>query len=272
MVLRNSRERLGFFFFCMREEARRALEMHGPDRIKQIHRELLKGADAVFFSDREDIKFLVHRHWANLTLTYLATRSLLRRPIWDRTPLAEMLTRAEENSRALSGLKRSVFQYPQSDKKTAPDGGHFLSLFSDTISGGSGRRGTRSAVPDQNHGQQQAHTGSNTTATSNTTKDCGRFSRATGQPAKRTGFLLLSSRQQALSRGQAHLATKLVALIHGQRACGSGKKGCCCGNSKKGFRELHRADLQYYFILRFIMGLGAVQQWTTLLGQKSLGC
>jgi len=106
MVLRDPRERLGSFFFFMQEEARRALQAHGPDGIKPIHRELLKGADAVFFSDREDIKFLVHRHWANLTLTYLATRSLLRRPIWDRTPLAEMLTRAEENSRALSAIYR----------------------------------------------------------------------------------------------------------------------------------------------------------------------
>ncbi len=106
MVLRDPRERLGSFFFFMQEEARRAQQALGPDGIKPIHRALLKGASAVFFSEHEDIRFLVHRHWANLTLTYLATRSLLRRPLWDRTSLADMLDLAEANSRALSALYR----------------------------------------------------------------------------------------------------------------------------------------------------------------------
>jgi len=119
-------------------------------------------------------------------------------------------------------------------KKRPPNGGRFLSLFSAAISAASGRRGgARRAVPDQDHGQQQARTGSSGTATTPdyAAKIGHRPGRAGGQPTKSTRLFLLSCRQFAHGGRQAHLTTKLVALNYGQRACGTGEKRCSGRNN-----------------------------------------
>ena len=106
MVLRNPRERLGSFFFFMREEARRNLEAHGEKNLRPVHRALLKSASAVFFSDDPQVRSLVDEHWSNLSLTYLATRTLRRQGSMKSLSLPELLTLAENNSRKLTAIYR----------------------------------------------------------------------------------------------------------------------------------------------------------------------
>lgn len=108
MVLRDPRERLGSFFFFMQLEARRDLETKGEAGLRPIQRALLRGASALFFPgpDAADHRLAVEEAWANTTLTYLATRGLIRTAPMRRLPLDDLLRMAEENSRALTAIYR----------------------------------------------------------------------------------------------------------------------------------------------------------------------
>ena len=106
MVLRDPRERLGSFFFFMREEARKNRDANGEDKLPLVHRALLQSASSVFFSNDPQVRDMIEEHWANLTVTYLATRTLRRRGPMKALSLDELLTRAEENSRALTAIYR----------------------------------------------------------------------------------------------------------------------------------------------------------------------
>jgi hypothetical protein len=106
MVLRDPRERLGSFFFFMREEARRSRDANGVDSLPPAQRVLLNGASALFFSKDPQIQLAVRERWSNLTLTYLALRSLIRRGTLADAPLTDLLALAEENSRKLTAIYR----------------------------------------------------------------------------------------------------------------------------------------------------------------------
>lgn len=106
MVLRDPRERLGSFFFFMREEARKSRDANGVDSLTSAQRALLDGASALFFSRDPQIELAVRERWSNLTLTYLALRSLVRRGALADAPLPELLALAEENSRQLTAIYR----------------------------------------------------------------------------------------------------------------------------------------------------------------------
>lgn len=106
MVLREPRERLGSFYFFMRAEARKARDTHGEEALSPVQRAILTSASAVFFSDDPHIRRMVNEGWSNLSLTYLATRTLRRQEPMTSLPLADLLVRAQENSRALSAIYR----------------------------------------------------------------------------------------------------------------------------------------------------------------------
>lgn len=106
MVLRDPRERLGSFFFFMREEARKNRDAHGEETLRPVHRALLQSASSVFFSNDPQLRELIEEHWGNLTMTYLATRTLRRRGQMNALSLADLLRLAEENSRALTAIYR----------------------------------------------------------------------------------------------------------------------------------------------------------------------
>ena len=106
IVLRDPRERLGSFYFFMQAEARKARDAHGEDALAPVQQALLTSASAVFFSTRPDLRLAVEETWGNLSLTYLATRTLRRRDPLKSLPLSDLLALADSNSRALSGVYR----------------------------------------------------------------------------------------------------------------------------------------------------------------------
>lgn len=106
MVLRDPRERLGSFFFFMREEARKRREAEGEAALPPVHRAILDSASALFFSEDPQLQRAVRESWSNLTLTYLALRGLTRRGELADAPLAELLDKAVANSRLLTAIYR----------------------------------------------------------------------------------------------------------------------------------------------------------------------
>lgn len=106
MVLRDPRERLGSFFFFMREEARKARDTSGDDALSPVQRCLLGGASALFYSQDAQIQTVVRERWSNLTLTYLALKGLIRRGKLAELPVADLLSLAEQNSRKITAFYR----------------------------------------------------------------------------------------------------------------------------------------------------------------------
>lgn len=105
-VLRDPRERLGSFFFFMREEAQKGRAAKGLDALPPVQQAILRGASEVFFSDDPRVRAGVMLQWWNATLTYLATRTLRRTAAMQKLPVSDLLARAEENARALSAIYR----------------------------------------------------------------------------------------------------------------------------------------------------------------------
>ena len=103
-VLRDPRERLGSYFFFMREEARKMRDQKGQGALAPLHTALLQSAGDVFFSDNPAVQRPVQSHWWNATLIYLALRRLHRRPRQHDIPLEQMMRRAKRHAGLLSAI------------------------------------------------------------------------------------------------------------------------------------------------------------------------
>lgn len=106
MVLRDPRERLGSFYFFMREEARAAAAARGEAALPPVQRALLHSPAALFFSDDPQVQNPVMGRWWNATVTYLALRRLYRRSPQRKIPAAQMIRRALASASTLSALYR----------------------------------------------------------------------------------------------------------------------------------------------------------------------
>ncbi len=103
-VLRDPRERLGSFYFFMREEMRKRVAAGGT--LSAFQAAILDGPSAVFFSDDARVQQAVDTQWTNVMTTYLATRRLTLRAPWLGVEGPALLQAARANLPRLSAIYR----------------------------------------------------------------------------------------------------------------------------------------------------------------------